>query len=293
MTTPQSPSPTTTRLFGRAARRPRPLGAGVVLAFAWVAAIFLLALIVQWLPVAEPQTSVGAPRLRPFTDWSFPLGTDAQGRSEVSRLLYGARASVAVSFFAMAIGLVTGTTVGVVAGYVRGPFDAIVGVITDGWLAFPGLVLIVAVGAVLGPGQRTLIIGLGAVSFPVFVRVARANTLRFRDREFVQAAHLMGARTGRIVVRELLPNIVPPVMAYAIILMATLITAEASLSFLGLGLQPPTPSWGNMIAEGQYELTTSPHLVFVPAVTLALTVFALNVLGDVLIRRLNGGRRTS
>jgi peptide/nickel transport system permease protein len=285
--TEQSALPTRLRL--RAARRPRPLGAGIAVALVWVVSVCVLALVVQWLPVAEPQASIGEPRLRPFTDWSLPLGTDAQGRSELSRLLYGARASVAVSLLATAIGLVTGTAVGVLAGYTRGRFDAVIGVVTDAWLAFPGLVLIVAVGAVLGPGTQTLIIGLGAISFPIFVRVSRANTLRFSNREFVQAAHLMGARTGRIVIRELLPNIVPPVLAYGIILMATLITAEASLSFLGLGLQPPTPSWGNMISEGQFELTSSPHLVFVPALILALTVFCLNIIGDAIIRKLNAG----
>lgn len=270
-------------------RRRRSFPVFAALAFGWVGLLCLLALTVQWLPIAEPQASVAEPRLAPFTDWAHPLGADAQGRDELSRLLYGARSSIGISFLAMAIGLVAGTAVGVLAGYLRGKFDAVVGIFTDAGLAFPGLVLIVGVAAVMGPGTQTLIVGLGAVSFPVFVRVARANTLRFSAREFVHAAHLTGARTIRIIVRELLPNVIPPVLAYAIILMATLITAEASLSFLGLGLQPPTPSWGNMIAEGQYELARYPHLVFVPATVLALTVFSLNVIGDRIIRRLNAG----
>ncbi|WP_083435464.1 ABC transporter permease [Pseudarthrobacter siccitolerans] len=279
-------------LAGRLARKARPrrsIGAVTAIAFGWVGLLCLLAFVVQWLPVAEPQVSVAEPRLAPFVDWAHPLGADAQGRDELSRLLYGARASIGISFVAMMIGLAAGTAVGVLAGYTRGKFDAFVGVITDAGLAFPGLVLIVGIAAVLGPGMQTLIIGLGAVSFPVFVRVARANTLRFSAREFVHAAHLTGARTGRIITRELLPNVIPPVFAYAIILMATLITAEASLSFLGLGLQPPTPSWGNMIAEGQYELASFPHLVFVPAAILALTVFSLNVIGDVIVRKFNAG----
>lgn len=278
-----------TELLSSKTRPRRSIGVVTVIAIGWVGLLCLLACTVQWLPVPEPQVSVAEPRLAPFIDWAHPLGADAQGRDELSRILYGARASIGISFLAMMIGLVAGTAVGVIAGYTRGKLDAFVGVITDAGLAFPGLVLIVGVAAVLGPGTHTLIIGLGAVSFPVFIRVARANTLRFSAREFVHAAHLTGARTGRIITRELLPNVLPPVFAYAVILMATLITAEASLSFLGLGLQPPTPSWGNMIAEGQYELASFPHLVFVPATILALTVFSLNVLGDLVVRKLNAG----
>lgn len=261
----------------RRRRRPRLL---VMVAFGWITLLVLAALLAPVLPLADPTVGVGDSRIPPFQMWSEPLGTDGLGRSVLSRIVFGARASLAVGMLAVAMGLLVGGLLGLMAGYFRKQLDAIIGVLTDAILAFPGLILLLSIGAILGSGLRTVIIGLASLSLPVFVRVTRANTLRFSDREFVQASRLTGASSRRVIVRELLPNVVPPILAYAVVLMATLITAEAAISYLGVGITPPTPSWGGMIADGQFELSRHPFLVFVPATVLALTIFAFSAIGD-------------
>ena len=262
----------------------------VIGAVGWIAGVIVLAAFAHLLPLANPEDAVADARIAPFQNWSEPLGTDGYGRSVLSRLAYGARASLTVGLLAVAVGLVLGAAVGLAAGYRRGKLDLVVGILTDSMLAFPGLVLLIGVAAIMGPGIRTLVLGLGFIAFPVFIRMARANTLRYADREFVQAARLLGSSSMRIVVREILPNVVPPLIAYAVIVMATLISAEASLSFLGLGIRPPTASWGSMISDGQYELSSSPFLLAVPATTLAITVFAFNIVGDWSRRKLDIGQ---
>lgn len=143
----------------------------------------------------------------------------------------------------------------------------------------------------MGPGVRPLVIGLTLFSLPAFVRLARANTQAVAHREYVQAARLLGARTGRVLLREIFPSVIRPVMAYAVVVLAALIVAEASVSFLGLGVVPPTPSWGKMIADGQSRLTTEPFLVIVPAAVLFVTVLSIGVLGRWLRARASGVER--
>ena len=155
----------------------------------------------------------------------------------------------------------------------------------DTMLAFPPLVLLLAITTVMTQSFRTLIIGLGVVSIPAFARLSRANTLPFAQREFVVAARSMGARHGRILFREILPNVLFPVGSYAFIVLAAIIVGEGSLSFLGLGIPPPQPSWGGMIASGRNLLATDPYLVFLPAMALLLTVFSFNIIGDRARRR--------
>lgn len=251
----------------------------------WFAVIWLIvvigcALTAQWLPIPDPDIAVGAARMPPFTDWSQPLGTDGLGRSILSRSIYGAQASLAVGLFSVIVGMLVGGALGLIAGYFRGKLDAVIGTLADAMLAFPGLILILAIAAVLGPGTGTVVLGLGLISLPTFLRITRANTMRYEGREFVQAARLIGARSGRVIVKEVIPNILPPLVAYAVIVMATLITTEAALSFLGLGLRPPTPSWGSAIADGRFDLADAPFLVFIPAAILTLTVFSFNLVGD-------------
>ena len=262
----------------RAARKRRPIALWI--GAAWLGLIIVATVFADLLPLADPAKDVGSSRVAPFREWPEFLGTDGLGRSQLSRVIYGARVSLTVGVVSACLGMLLGGTVGVLAGYYRRKLDALVGIVTDTFLAFPALVLLLSLSAVLRPSKTTLVIGLSLVSFPTFIRLTRANTLRFINREFVVAARAIGTKPRRIVLNELVPNVVPPVAAYLPLVAATLVIAEASLSYLGVGIRPPTPSWGRMIADGQPSLRDHFQLVAVPAAVLFLTVFSINALGE-------------
>jgi peptide/nickel transport system permease protein len=250
-------------------------------AASWLSLVVFVAIFANVLPIANPDADIGrGVRTLPFHAWPEFLGTDSLGRSEISRLVYGARASLEVAVGSVVIALIIGLAVGVRAAYSGGWFDTAVGILTDSILAFPGLVLLLVLAAFLKPGTGTLVVGLSTLAFPNFARLARANGLRYKSAEFVEAARALGARTSTILLREVIPNVVGVLAAYAGVVTAGLVIAEASISFLGLGIQPPTPSWGNMINDGQQVLTTDAYLVLVPCVVLFLTVFSLIIVGD-------------
>lgn len=218
------------------------------------------------------------------------LGTDQLGRDELSRLVHGAQASLQVGIFAVALGMSLGLLLGLIAGYFRGAVDLLIGGATDVVLAFPALVFISALVALRGASIRTLVISLAIAMLPTFSRLVRANVLAHVNRDYVTAARIMGATPQRVILREVFPNVLPPALAYAFIVMGVAIVAEGSLSFLGLGIQPPTPSWGSMIASGRPVLSEHPLVVFMPALFLFITALSFNVVGE----RLRGGaeRRT-
>ncbi len=259
-------------------RRRRRFGHWVALG--WLGFVVFLTIFADLLPLADPSVDVGLGTIRPFANWPEFLGTDRLARSQLSRAIHGARVSLTVGVVSALIGMLVGGAIGVLAGYSRRKFDAVVGILTDSFLAFPALILLIALSAVLRPSISTLIVGLSLVSLPSYIRLTRANTLRFVNREFVLAARAIGSKPKKIVLRELVPNVIPPVAAYLPLITATLIIAEASLSFLGIGIRAPTPSWGNMIADGQSYLRTEPFLVFVPAAVLFVTVGSINVVGE-------------
>jgi peptide/nickel transport system permease protein len=265
------------------------------LSIAWLVTIVFGAVLAPLLPLGEAsdasRTLTVPIRLRPdiFTD--HPLGTNTLGLDLLARVIHGARVSLAVSSVAVLIGIAIGGAVGVTAGYRRGAFDSVVSVLVNSVLAFPPLVLLLALAAVLDRTARNMALILGLLAIPVFVRLARANALSLAEREFVVAAKAMGARPRRIILRHLLPNVMPTLATYGLVLMAILIVAEASLSFLGLGIPQPSPSWGNMIAEGENGIfEANPHIVIVPGVVLFLTVLSFNLVGERLRRRW-GSRR--
>lgn len=270
--------------------RPRVV---VAVAVGWLAVLALAAVLADLLPLADPTVDTEAYVLAPFGSAAELLGTDNFGRSVLSRVVHGAQVSLVVGCVSAAIGLVVGGLVGMLAGQHRGVVDEVAGTMSDALLAFPALVLIIALTAVLGQAVSTMVIGLSIVSVPAFVRIARASTLRLRDREFVVAARVLGATTTRLMVHEIFPGVLRSVLALAPVVVANLIIAEASLSFLGLGVEPPTATWGVMISQGRSELDSSPHLVLAPSVLLFLTVLALYTVGDHasdrLTRRRSGG----
>lgn len=252
----------------------------VTLAIVWLSVVVLVALLADLLPLEAYSAPVGEPRLGPGFRLDEPFGYDHLGRSVLSRLAYGARVSLLVGAGAVSIAMFVGGMIGLIAGYRRGKVEAVLNVLIDSVLAFPPLFLLLAVTAIYQQSMLTLIGGLGVVVLPAFARLSRASTLSFAQREFVMAARSMGASSLRIMFRELAPNVIRPLASYGFLMLATAVVAEGSLSFLGMGVPPPRPTWGGMIAAGRQYLSTDPHLVFVPAIVLVLTVHSVNIIGD-------------
>lgn len=270
----------------------KTLGLGGWLALVWVVGIGLAAILAPLLPIPEP-TQIFPEIARKGPTAGHLLGGDATGRDVLSRIIYGARASYLVGFGAVAFGMVVGGTIGLMAGFFRGAFDAIATPAMNVFLAIPQFVLALSLVTVLASqdgvtGTRRLlvvIIGLGIVSVPLLGRITRANTLTWAEREFVLAARAMGAKSWRIMFREVLPNVLPAMLSIALLAVGIAIVAEGGLSLFGAGVQLPTPSWGNMIAAERSQMRTAPHTLIFTSIVLFLTVLALNYLGDVVRQR--------
>jgi peptide/nickel transport system permease protein len=268
----------------------RPLAARVGLsgwlALGWLAGLALAAATASWLPLAGPLESDFAHR-RVAPSAEFWLGTDQLGRDDLSRIIFGARVSLSLALSAPLISAGVGVLLGLPAGYFRGRLETAVIGGMDIVLAFPGIILALLVTAYAGATLTNLVLVLGLLGIPVFTRVARAVTLGFAQRDFVIAAHAIGASHLRIMLHHLLPNLLPPVGVIVVLSMSRIIVIEGTLSFLGLSLPPPTPTWGNMIAAGVSELAFHPHISFVPAGVMFLTILALNTLSDALSKALD------
>jgi len=208
------------------------------------------------------------------------FGLDELGRDILSRILSGARISLLVSLVVVSISASTGILIGSMAGYFGGRVDEIISRIIDILLAFPGLLLAIAMVAVLGPSLVNVVLALSLIGWVGYARLVRGQVLRARELEFVQAAHALGASTSRVLVRHIIPTALPAVSVQATLGMGGAILAEASLSFLGLGVQPPTPSWGTMLNYGRVHLLDAPHLTVFPGLAIAVLVLGFNFLGD-------------
>jgi peptide/nickel transport system permease protein len=258
-------------------RRRRDLGAfaGIV----WLSVVAIAALAANVLPLKDPDSTGAFFAVGPM--WpEHPLGTDVVGRDVLARLVFGARVSMAVAIGATSLSMVAGVAIGMCAGYLRGVTDGVASFLINYLLAFPPLIFLIALVSALEPGVLTLVLALALLGIPSFARVARANTIAIESREFVVAARALGAPPIRILLREILVNVMLPVTSLALVVMATLVVAEGSLSFLGLGIPPPAPSWGGMLASGREELSEDPLLTLIPAACFFLTVFSFNRLGD-------------
>jgi peptide/nickel transport system permease protein len=259
-------------------RRPGPL---FWTAMVWIVLVFAAAALAGVLPLPSP-TDMDMLARRGSASGLHWLGTDGLGRDELARLIFGARISLTVGLCAPIIGVTIGGALGMLAGYFRGRFESLVVGSMDVLLAFPPLILALAVTAYLGQSILNLTCILGVLGIPAFMRVARAATLSLARREFVIAAQALGATHARILLRELLPNVFLPLLAFFLLGVAVTIVAEGALSFLGLGVPPPTSSWGSMIGEGRESLEIAPRLAFLPAIAMFLTVLAFNLVGDTL-----------
>jgi peptide/nickel transport system permease protein len=212
--------------------------------------------------------------------WRHPFGLDELGRDILARILAGARISFFVAIVVVTVSAGVGTLLGAVAGYFGGVLDDVISRVTDTLLAFPGLLLAIALVAVLGPSLRNVLFALTIIGWVGYARLVRGQVLRAREFEYVHAARALGARTSRMLLRHIVPNALPAVVVQATLGMAGAIIGEAALSFLGLGVQPPTPSWGTMLNGGRAHLLDAPHLTLFPGFAIALLVLGFNFVGD-------------
>jgi peptide/nickel transport system permease protein len=279
-----APDPQTLGMSLPPAKKPRPR-VFYWLAFGWLVLIVICAVFANFLPVKDPNAQNILVRLRPPGQGAGILGTDDLGRDILARLVFGARVSLIVSVTAVTMGSVFGGLLGLTSGFFRGAYERIVVSSVDVLLAFPALVLLLALVAFKGQSLPTIAFVIGFLSIPPYTRVARATTLAVSQREYVLAAKAMGAKSSRILFRELLPNVALPIIAFGLVALGLVIVAEGSLAFLGLSVKFPTATWGSMIAAGKIHIRTAPHLALIPSLTMFITVLSVNYVGDQLRRR--------
>jgi len=260
------------------------LGVMFWLAVLWLVLISTLAALAPWLGLPDPaRIDYMTTQLKPSAAHWF--GTDVLGRDILSRVIYGARVSLLVGVLAPGIGMSVGTLLGLVAGYYRGRVDTAICTGIDILLAVPGLVLLLLFSLIFGGGLTVVSLSLGFLFIPAFTRVARANTLVYTSRDFVTATQALGAGDLHILFRTLLPNVIIPVVAFALVAVAGAIVIEGALSFLGLSVETPIPTWGKTISEGREYLEESPHICLFPTAVMFLTVLSFNLVGDTLRSR--------
>ncbi len=237
------------------------------------------AILAPWLSPYHPNEGDLTKRLK-APDREHLLGTDPLGRDILSRVIYGARISLQIQIVAVVIAMFVGTILGMVGGYYGGTFDNLIMRLMDILLAFPGIFLAIAIIAVLGPGLTNLMLAAGIYSIPQFARIVRGSVLSLKEKEFVEAARAVGEKDFNILFRYLLPNSMAPIIVQTTLRMATVLLTASGLSFLGLGVQPPTPEWGAMLSNARAYLITAPHVATVPGLAIMMVVMGFNLFGD-------------
>jgi len=252
------------------------------LAIAGMILIVLFVIAAVFAPVIAPYSPIEQNLLqrRQPPSSQYWMGLDEVGRDVFSRLIFGARTSLQVGVLSVGLAIIVGSILGAVSGYLGGWTDQVIMRFMDILLAFPGLLLAIAVVSILGPGLMNMLYAIGFVSIPVYARIMRASVLSVREQDFVMAAHAVGVPEDRMLLRQILPNCLTPIIVAGTLGIATAILDAAGLSFLGLGAQPPTPEWGTMLGEGRGSVFTAPHIVVFPGLAIMLNVLGFNLLGD-------------
>ncbi|WP_058913921.1 glutathione ABC transporter permease GsiD [Entomohabitans teleogrylli] len=264
------------REFWRRLRaQPLAMAAGAI-----VAALFLLAVIAPWIAPFDAENYFDYDRLNDGPSLQHWFGVDSLGRDIFSRVLVGSQISLAAGLISVAIGAGIGTVLGLLAGYYEGWWDRLIMRVCDVLFAFPGILLAIAVVAVMGSGMANVIIAVAIFSIPAFARLVRGNTLVLKHQTFIESARSIGASDFTILLRHILPGTVSSIVVFFTMRIGTSIISAASLSFLGLGAQPPTPEWGAMLNEARADMVIAPHVAIFPSMAIFITVLAFNLLGD-------------
>ncbi|CAN5508117.1 ABC transporter permease [soil metagenome] len=252
---------------------------GAMAALVVVVILILVAVLAPWIAPYDP-TATNFTTVRKPPSWAHWFGTDEVGRDVLSRIVFGARASLSAGLVSVGIAVGAGVPLGLLAGYAGGWIDAVLSRVVDAMLAIPFLILAIAMAAFLGPSLSNAMIAIGVTATPVFIRLTRGQTLGAKVEDYVEAARAVGNPHWRIALRHVLPNIIPPLLVQASLAIAGAIIAEAALSFLGLGQQPPAPSWGSMLNTAQRFIAQAPWMAFWPGFAIFFAVLSFNLLGD-------------
>lgn len=258
-------------------------------ALAAAAVIAVLFLVAIFAPAVSPHDplEINLDHLREPPSAAHPLGTDGKGRDVLSRIIYGARVSLSVGILAAVSSLLIGTLIGLTAGYFGGRVDVVLSQVFDVFLAFPSLLLAIGIGAVMPPGLTSAMLAITLVGWAGFARLVRGIAVSLREQAYVEAAQAIGASSARIIFRHILPNALPLIIVAGSLRVGGFILLEAALSFLGLGVQPPTPTWGSMISLNRAYINSAPWMVISPGLAISITVISFNILGDFLRDRLD------
>ena len=251
-----------------------------VIAGVFVLLLVAAAILAPWIAPYDAENFYDYDRLNALPSWQHWFGVDPLGRDIFSRILMGARISLTAGFVSVAVGALIGTALGLVAGYREGWWDRVIMRLCDVLFAFPGILLAIGIVAILGGGMTNVIIAVAIFSIPTFARLVRGNTLSLKHLTYVEAARSVGASGWTIVVRHIFPGTIAAVVVYFSLRIGTSIITAASLSFIGMGAQPPTPEWGAMLNEARADMMSSPHVAIFPSIAIFVTVLAFNLLGD-------------
>lgn len=251
------------------------VAAGVLIVLLVIAAI-----IAPWIVPFDAENFFDYDALNSPPTWTHWLGVDSLGRDIFSRILMGSRISLAAGFLSVAMGAIVGTFMGLMAGYYEGWWERITMRLSDVLLAFPGMLLAIGVVAILGSSMINVIVAVAVFSVPAFARLVRGNTLSLKQMTYVEAVKSVGASDWTVIMRHILPGTISPIVVYGTMRVGTSIITAASLSFLGMGAQPPTPEWGAMLSEARADMVMAPHIAVFPALAIFITVLAFNLLGD-------------
>jgi peptide/nickel transport system permease protein len=268
-----------------AGRPRRSLRIAFWLASIWIVALAIVSFFADYMPFVQSYSAIDATALKQPPSLDHWFGTDNIGRDIFSRAIYGARISLTIAAVSIVVGLTIGAFLGLLAGFYRKGVDPVISTVMDVFLAFPALILALAIVTFRGQSEANVILALSILSIPPLTRIVRASTLVYANREFVLAARSLGAKTRRVLFREILPNVVPGMLSFALTGLAVLIIAEGALAFLGVSVPPPIPTWGKMIQEGRTDLDTAWWISLMPAAMMFVTILAFNTLGDVLAKR--------